>query len=73
MPKVISLSNDAYAHLRATKKRGDSFSDVVLRLIERERRKPLLKFFGAWPGNPEEIVQLWREFRVPVLPNPPAS
>jgi predicted CopG family antitoxin len=32
MTKVISLSNEAYLTLKNMKKKGESFSDVVLRV-----------------------------------------
>jgi predicted CopG family antitoxin len=49
MTKVISLSNRAYETLSALKRRGESFSDVVLRLSKRE--KSILRHAGKWEGD----------------------
>ena len=42
--KTISLTEEAYRRLKARKRRGESFSDVVLRLTA---RRPLVDFAGA--------------------------
>lgn len=57
MTKVISLSDAAYTDLEKLKRRGESFSDVVLRLTKREK-KPLSDFFGKWPGTKEELDKI---------------
>jgi predicted CopG family antitoxin len=54
MTKVISLSEAAYEEMKALKQGDESFSDVVHRLAEKIRRKPLTAFFGAWPGTTAE-------------------
>lgn len=54
MTKIISLSNIAYEEMKSLKAAGESFSDVVLKLVNKCRRKPLLYFFGRWPGTKEE-------------------
>ncbi|HYV08840.1 MAG TPA: antitoxin VapB family protein [Thermoplasmata archaeon] len=41
--KTISISKEAYDRLRARKRPGDSFSDVILRLTE---RRPLAEYAG---------------------------
>lgn len=55
MTKVISLSDSAYAEMKAMKQGEESFSDVVHRLAEKARKKPLSEFFGKWPGPKEEL------------------
>lgn len=63
MTKVISLSNKAYESLKNMKEGNDSFSDVVLKLVNKERKKSLLEFAGIWKDIPkmdkifEEIVR----------------
>jgi predicted CopG family antitoxin len=57
MTKVISLSDAAYQDMKSVKQYGESFSDVVNRLISATRPKPLSEFFGKWPGA-EEAVQI---------------
>lgn len=58
MTKVISLSNTAYEEMHALKRQGESFSDVVLRLAEKTRKRPLTDFFGKWPGPAEEAERI---------------
>lgn len=47
MPKIVSLSEAADEALDRLKDPGDSFSDVVLRVAETERRRRLLATFGS--------------------------
>lgn len=61
MTKVISLSDAAYEEMKSLKHSGDSFSDVVLRLADKERKRPLLDFFGKWPGDSKEAENIKRE------------
>lgn len=51
MTKVISLSNEAYQTLRNSKKPGESFSDVVMRVVGEKKKKSLLEFAGTWEGD----------------------
>ena len=51
MTKVISLSNEAYETLKESKKPGESFSDVVLRITKKKKKKSLLEFSGKWVGD----------------------
>jgi predicted CopG family antitoxin len=51
MTKVISLSNEAYQKLKNSKKPGESFSDVVLRVVGEKKKKSLLEFAGTWEGD----------------------
>jgi predicted CopG family antitoxin len=51
MTKVISLSNEAYQTLKASKKPGESFSDVVLRVVGEKKKKSILEFSGKWVGD----------------------
>jgi Uncharacterized conserved protein len=51
MTKVISLSEKAYETLKSLKKPGESFSDVVIRVGSKEKKKSLLEFAGTWHGN----------------------
>ena len=58
MTKVISLSETAYAEMKAMKQGDESFSDVVHRIAEKTRKKPLMAFFGKWPGPAEELDRI---------------
>jgi len=51
MTKVISLSEEAYKVLKGLKRRGESFSDVVVRIAKTTEPKPLLEFAGEWEGD----------------------
>ncbi len=51
MTKVISLSNEAYQTLKDSKRPGESFSDVVLRVVKKKKKKSLLEFSGKWVGD----------------------
>jgi predicted CopG family antitoxin len=57
MVKVISLSEEAYNKLKAIKFER-SFSEVVVDLVERKKKKDLSKFFGIWAGREEEIKKM---------------
>lgn len=48
MVKVISLSETAYKELKAEKKSEESFSNVVIRLLETKKKKNILDFVGKW-------------------------
>ena len=51
MTKVISLSEKAYQTLKGMKKPGESFSDVVLRVGGKEKKRSLMEFAGCWKGD----------------------
>ena len=63
MTKVISLSNEAYQTLKKSKKPGESFSDVVLRIMKPQKKKSLLEFSGKWVGDDadEVLAQLMKD------------
>ncbi len=55
--KTVGLDLEAYERLRAEKRAGESFSDVVKRLTR--TRRPLTDFVGLWNELPADDV---REF-----------
>lgn len=55
--KTVGLDKEAYERLKAEKRPGESFSDVVKRLTR--KRRPLTEFVGLWKTLPEKDV---REF-----------
>jgi predicted CopG family antitoxin len=60
MVKVISLSNKAYATLKAFKQGDDSFSDVVMKLTE--KKKPsIMDLAGKWKISDKETEKIKRE------------
>jgi predicted CopG family antitoxin len=56
MTKVISLSEKAYETLKNMKKSGESFSDVVIRVASKEKKKSILEFAGTWKGADADEV-----------------
>ena len=56
MTKVISLSEKAYETLKGLKKPGESFSDVVIRVAGKQKKKSILEFAGTWKGNDADEV-----------------
>jgi len=58
MTKVISLSDDAYSGLKTLKREGESFSDVVNRMVS--GKKDIMEFAGKWPGGREELDRIER-------------
>ncbi len=61
MVKVISLSNKAYSTLKALKRGDDSFSDTVLHLSEKGKKKSLLEFAGKWSLSDAEADKIKKE------------
>ena len=56
MTKVISLSEEAYKALKRLKGKGESFSDVVMRITKTAEPRSLLGFAGKWKGTDIELV-----------------
>ena len=54
--KTISITIEAYERLKREKLEGESFSDVIIRLTEKNK-KDLLEFAGAWKED-EEIEKV---------------
>ena len=56
--KTISLSNEAYNALKRKKRRGESFNDLVLRLVSEPDQKDILSLAGTWEGSDEEAKKI---------------
>ena len=63
MVKVISLSDNAYAEMKSSKRADESFSDVALRLIHSAKKQSLDSFFGRWPGSSDELDKIKETLR----------
>lgn len=53
--KTVGLDREAYELLKAAKKEGESFSDVVKRLAR--KRRPLSDFAGRWKNVPKSQIR----------------
>ena len=58
--KTVTLSEDAYAALAASKREGESFSEVVRRLTQKSRS--LVEFAGGWKDFNDEKVNRYFAF-----------
>jgi len=72
--KTISLSDEAYETLASLKRRGESFTDVILRLCSKTAKKPLRGFAGSWNMTDEEekkifgeLSEMWRKYEEGLL------
>jgi len=72
--RTISLSDEAYRKLASMKRKGESFTDVILRLCSGAPRKPLASFAGAWSMSDEEekiifgeLSEMWRRYEADLL------
>jgi len=61
MVKVISLSESAYAEMKAMKQEGESFSDVVHRIAGRKSKKSLMDFAGVLKESAGEWVKIEKD------------
>ncbi len=53
MTKIISLSDEAYARLKALKGTDKSFTKVVIELTEPKKPKLLSDYAGIWKDRPD--------------------
>jgi len=72
--KTISLSDEAYGKLASLKRKGESFTDVILRLCSRAAKRSLASFAGSWIMSDEEekkifgeISELWGRYEESLL------
>ncbi|MBN2251503.1 MAG: antitoxin [Candidatus Altiarchaeota archaeon] len=63
MTKIVSLSDTAYKRLSLLKGEKDSFSDVVIKLTEKEMKKSLIDFAGSWRGEKKETAGIFDEIK----------
>jgi predicted CopG family antitoxin len=62
MARNIAVAQDVYEMLSREKKEGESFSEVIRRIVG--KRKSVLEFAGAWKDIPDgkyrEMEAAWR-------------
>jgi predicted CopG family antitoxin len=56
--KTISLSDEAYNALKKKKLKGESFNDLVLRLVSEPKQDEILSLSGLWKGSEEETESI---------------
>jgi len=61
MTKVISISDEAYKRLSTLKSRKESFSEVIMRITEVNRKESLLSLAGKWVGGKKESDRIYTE------------
>ncbi len=52
--KTVSLSDEAYNALKKRKHKGESFNDLILRLVAKPEQKSILSLSGSWKGSEKE-------------------
>ena len=53
MVQMVSLSDKAYSILKNIKGRNESFSDIVLKLVETPKKADIMELAGAWKDMDE--------------------
>ena len=62
--KTISIRDDVYKNLKNAKREGESFSEVIERLLEKKNLN-IESYFGVLKGNPilDELEELSKKMR----------
>ncbi len=56
--KTITISEEAYEKLAEHKKPGESFTEVINRVVPPSGKRSLSSFFGTWVGTDEEFAAI---------------
>ena len=61
--KTITISEEAYEMLANLKKEGESFTEVIKRVLKEVKNRPLNSFSGSWKGDREELNEIQKEIQ----------
>jgi predicted CopG family antitoxin len=61
--KTITISEEAYEMLSDLKKEGESFTEVIKRVVKEVKTRPLNSFSGSWKGDSEELNEIQKEIQ----------
>ena len=59
--KTITISEEAYDILAGYKTPGESFTEVIIRLLGSRKRGSLLEHSGRWVGSDDEFERIFKE------------
>jgi predicted CopG family antitoxin len=63
MVKNLTIKEEAYTYLSSIKRENESFSDVILRLKDNQRKESILSLCGSVPNAKylrDEITGNWK-------------
>jgi predicted CopG family antitoxin len=59
LSKTITISDEAYERLSKSKKRGESFTEVILREVPpKGKARDIMDLAGSWEGDEEEYQRI---------------
>ncbi len=61
--KTITISEEAYDILAGYKMPGESFTEVIIRLLGSRKRGSLLEHSGRWVGSDDEFERIFKEIK----------
>jgi predicted CopG family antitoxin len=62
LEKMIKVSEEAYERLNASRREGESLTDVILREIgPKNNKNSIMDLFGAWEGDEEEFQRIYSD------------
>jgi predicted CopG family antitoxin len=59
MSKTITISEEAYERLADSKRRGESFTEVILREVpQKGKARDIMDLAGSWQGDEDEYRRI---------------